>query len=139
MSGVSVTLERQKRAFHSIPYQRDDKASVTRYENQLRYQTLMQIGQPNVHAVVNPGDTSEEFTHEHLKQAQIRVYPDNVIVFDKIVADRADLMMIDAVGAKLQQKLRLELCAVYLEAPFDFPEGACPLPRGVVFESFVDQ
>ncbi|CAJ0722519.1 MAG: transporter substrate-binding domain-containing protein [Ralstonia sp.] len=139
MSGVSVTLERQKKAFYSIPYQRDGKTPITRCENQSKYQTLAQIDQPNVRAVVNPGGTNEKFAREHLKQAQIRVYPDNVTIFNEIVAGRADLMMTDAVETKLQQKLHPELCAVHPEAPFDFSEKAYLLPRDVVFKNFVDQ
>ncbi|MGD7324379.1 transporter substrate-binding domain-containing protein, partial [Ralstonia pseudosolanacearum] len=34
MSGISVTLERQKKAFYSIPYQRDGKTPIARCENQ---------------------------------------------------------------------------------------------------------
>ncbi|CAJ0849359.1 Cyclohexadienyl dehydratase [Ralstonia sp. LMG 32965] len=139
MSGVSVTLERQKKAFYSIPYQRDGKTPITRCENQSKYQTLAQIDQPNVRAVVNPGGTNEKFAREHLKQAQIRVYPDNVTIFNEIVAGRADLMMTDAVETKLQQMLHPELCAVHPEAPFDFSEKAYLLPRDVVFKNFVDQ
>ena len=139
MSGVSVTLERQKKAFYSIPYQRDGKTPITRCENQAKYQTLAQIDQPNVRAVVNPGGTNEKFAREHLKQAQIRVYPDNVTIFNEIVAGRADLMLTDAVETKLQQKLHPELCAVHPEAPFDFSEKAYLLPRDVVFKNFVDQ
>ncbi len=67
MSGVSVTLERQKKAFYSIPYQRDGKTPITRCENQSKYQTLAQIDQPNVRAVVNPGGTNEKFAREHLE------------------------------------------------------------------------
>jgi cyclohexadienyl dehydratase len=98
MSGISVTLERQKKAFYSVPYQRDGKTPITRCENQAKYQTLAQIDQPNVLTVVNPGGTNEKFAREHLKQAQIRVYPDNVTIFDEIIDGRADLMMRRASG-----------------------------------------
>ncbi|WP_459203881.1 transporter substrate-binding domain-containing protein [Ralstonia pseudosolanacearum] len=139
MSGISVTLERQKKAFYSIPYQRDGKTPIARCENQGRFQTLEQIDRPGVRAVVNPGGTNEKFAREHLKQAQIRVYPDNVTIFNEIIAGRADLMMTDAVETRLQQKLHPELCAVHPDAPFDFSEKAYLLPRDVVFKNFVDQ
>ncbi len=55
MSGVSVNLDRQKTALFSLPYLRDGKTPIARCENQARFQTIEQIDQPGVRAIVNPG------------------------------------------------------------------------------------
>lgn len=139
MSGVSVNLDRQKTALFSVPYLRDGKTPITRCENQARFQTLEQIDQPGVRAIVNPGGTNERFARAHLKRAAIAVYPDNVTIFDRIVAGEADLMITDAIETRLQQKLHPELCAVHPEAPFDYSEKAYLLPRDFLFKAYVDQ
>ncbi|WP_263262812.1 transporter substrate-binding domain-containing protein [Pseudomonas sp. RIT-PI-S] len=139
LSGVSVNLERQKKAFFSIPYQRDGKTPITLCKNQDRFQTLAQIDQPEVTAIVNPGGTNEKFARANLKQARIVVYPDNVTIFEQLVEGKADLMMTDAVETRLQQKLHPELCAVHPEAPFDFSEKAALLPQDAALKAYVDQ
>ncbi|MFA6313777.1 MAG: transporter substrate-binding domain-containing protein [Sterolibacterium sp.] len=139
MGGVSVNLERQKKAMFSIAYLRDGKTPITRCENKDRFQTLQQIDRPEVKAIVNPGGTNERFARANLKSAQIEVYADNVTIFDQLVAGKADLMITDAVETRLQQKLRPQLCAVHPEAPFDYSEKAYLLPRDWLFKAFVDQ
>ena len=59
MSGVSINLERQKRALYSQPYLNDGKTPITRCENVQRFQTIAQINQPRVKLIVNPGGTNE--------------------------------------------------------------------------------
>lgn len=139
MSGVSISLDRQKKALYSIPYLKDGKTPITRCENQARFQTLAQIDQPGVRLIVNPGGTNERFARANVRQAGITVYPDNITIFDQIVAGQADLMMTDAIETRLQQKLRPELCAVHPETPFDFSEKAYLLPRDLLWKAFVDQ
>lgn len=139
MSGVSVNLERQKKALFSIPYLRDGKTPITRCENKDKFQTLQQIDRPEVKAIVNPGGTNERFARANLKNARIEVYPDNVTIFDQLVAGKADLMITDAVETRLQQKLRPQLCAIHPEAPFDYSEKAYLVPRDWLFKAYVDQ
>jgi len=139
MSGVSISLERQKKAFYSIPYLRDGKTPITRCENKERFQTLAQIDQAGVRLIVNPGGTNERFARTNIKQASIAVHPDNVTIFDQIVAGRADLMITDAIETRLQAKLKPQLCALHPEAPFDFSEKAYLLPRDLIWKAFVDQ
>ena len=139
MGGVSISLERQKKAQFSIPYLRDGKTPITRCENKDRFQTLAQIDQSGVRLIVNPGGTNERFARAHVKQASITVYPDNVTIFDQIVAGKADLMITDAIETRLQQKLKPALCALHPEAPFDFSEKAYLLPRDYLWKTFVDQ
>ncbi len=140
MGGVSVTLERQKKAFFSIPFLVDGKAPITRCENVQKYQTEAQIDQPNVRVIVNPGGTNEKFARAHLTHAQITVYPDNVTIFQQIVDGKADVMVTDAIETRLQHKLHPELCAVHPDHPFTFSEKAYLLPRGdTIFKDYVDQ
>jgi len=139
LSGVSVNLERQKKAFFSLPYQRDGKTPITLCKNQERFQTLAQIDQPQVKAIVNPGGTNEKFARANLKHAQILMHPDNVTIFEQIVEGKADLMMTDAVETRLQQKLHPELCSVHPDAPFDFSEKAALMPQDAPLKAYVDQ
>ena len=139
MSGVSVSLERQKKALFSIPYMRDGKTPITRCENVQRFQTLAQIDQAGVRLIVNPGGTNERFARANVKNASITVYPDNVTIFQQIVDGQADLMITDAIETRLQQKLKPALCAVHPEKTFDFSEKAFLLPRDLLWKAFVDQ
>src|SRR5688572_25816980 len=139
MGGISVTTDRAKRAFYSDPYLVDGKTPITRCENVGRFQTLEQINQPGVRAVVNPGGTNEQFAKANLTQATIVPHPDNNTIFDEILAGRADLMITDATETRWQAQQHPELCAVHPEAPFTFSEKAYLLPRGdVVLQEWVN-
>lgn len=139
MSGISINLERQRQAYFSIPYLRDGKTPITLCSEEARFQTLEQIDQPGVTAIVNPGGTNEKFARANLKKARILVHPDNVTIFQQIVDGKADLMMTDAIEARLQSRLHPELCAVHPQQPFDFAEKAYLLPRDEAFKRYVDQ
>ncbi|PWC34541.1 hypothetical protein TSO352_21105 [Azospirillum sp. TSO35-2] len=139
VGGVSVTLERQKKALFSDPLMRDGKTPITRCENKDRFQTIADIDKPGVRLIVNPGGTNEKFARANIRAAGIEVHPDNVTIFDQIVAGKADLMITDAVETRLQQKLHPELCAVHPDQPFDFSEKAFLLPRDIVLKLWVDQ
>ncbi|PWC56399.1 transporter substrate-binding domain-containing protein [Azospirillum sp. TSO22-1] len=139
VGGVSVTLERQKKALFSSPLMRDGKTPITRCENKDRFQTVADIDKPGVRLIVNPGGTNEKFAKANVTKAEITVYPDNVTIFDQIIAGKADLMITDAVETRLQQKLHPELCAVHPDQPFDFSEKAFLMPRDMVLKQFVDQ
>jgi chorismate mutase-like protein len=139
LGGVSVSLERQKKAWFSIPYMRDGKTPIARCEDAPRYQTLADIDRPGVRLIVNPGGTNERFARAHAAHARLTVFADNVTIFDRILAGDADVMITDAVEARLQQRLHPRLCAIHPDAPFDFSEKAWLLPRDVVLKAYVDQ
>jgi chorismate mutase-like protein len=138
MGGVSVTEERRKVAGFSLTYLRDGKTPIARCADAGRFQTLAQIDQPGVRVIVNPGGTNERFARAHLRAATLVVFPDNVALFDEIVAGRADVMITDAVETRLQQRLRPQLCAIHPEAPFTVSEKAYLLPRDAAFRGAVD-
>ena len=139
IGGVSVSLERQKKAFFSIPYLRDGKTPIARCEDARKYQSLADIDRPEVRLIVNPGGTNERFARAHAAHATLTVFPDNVTIFDRIVTGEADVMITDAIEARLQQRLHPKLCAIHPEAPFDFSEKAVLLPRDVALKAYVDQ
>ena len=106
MGGISVTLERQKRAFFSAPYLVNGKAPIARCADKDRFATLEGIDKPDVTVIVNPGGTNERFVRAALKSAKIETFPDNRTIFDEVLAGRADLMVAESVEVKLQEKLR---------------------------------
>ena len=138
MGGVSITAERARVADFSVSYLRDGKTPITRCVDRERFQTIEQIDRPGVRVVVNPGGTNERFARARLTRATISVWPNNVTIFDRIVAGEADVMITDAIETRLQQRLRPALCAVHPEAPFDTAEKAYLLPRDAAFKSAVD-
>lgn len=140
MGGVSVTLERARKAAFSEPYLTDGKTPIVRCEDEKKYQTLDDIDRPGVRVVVNPGGTNEEFARAHIKRATLTVHPDNTTIFDEIVDGRADVMMTDASETRYQSKIHPELCAVHPDKPFSFSEKAYALPRAdAQFKEYVDQ
>ena len=139
VGGVSVSLERQKKAWFSIPYLRDGKTPIARCEDVHKYQTLADIDRPEVRLIVNPGGTNERFARAQTPHATLTVFADNVTIFDRIAAGEADVMITDAIEARLQQRLHPKLCAIHPEAPFDFSEKAVLLPRDVALKAYVDQ
>jgi len=139
MGGISVTLERQKKAFFSIPTLRDGKTPIVRCDDAPKYQTLAAIDRKEVRLIVNPGGTNERFARANAPHATLLVHPDNVTIFDRLVAGDADVMITDAIEARLQARLHPKLCAVHPDAPFDFSEKAVLLPRDVALKAFVDQ
>jgi len=139
MGGISVNLTRQKLALFSVPLMQTGKTPIVRCTDRGKYQTLATIDRPNVKVIVNPGGTNEKFDRANLTRAQIVLFPDNTKIFEEIIDKRADVMITDAVEARLQQKLHRELCALHPDKPFDFGELAYLLPRDFVWKAYVDQ
>ena len=128
MGGVSVTPARAALGVFTVTYLSDGKTPLVRCADQLKFQTIAQINRPGVRLIVNPGGTNEAFVRQHLAAADLRIFIDNVAIFDEIRANRADVMVTDAIEARLQQRLRPGLCAVHPEHPFDHSTKAYWLP-----------
>jgi cyclohexadienyl dehydratase len=140
MGGVSITLERQKKGMFSTPIMREGKTPIARCSDKNKFDTLAEIDRPGTRVIVNPGGTNERFTRANVRNAEIKVYNDNVTIFDEIAKGNADLMMTDSSETQYQQKLHPGvLCAVHPEKPFDFAEKAYWLQRDAAFKAFVDQ
>jgi len=124
----------------STPIMREGKTPIARCTDASKYGTLDDIDQPGTRIITNPGGTNERFARAHIKSAEIKVYNDNVTIFDQIARGDADLMMTDASETRYQQKLHPGvLCAVHPEQPFDFAEKAYWLQRDAALKAFVDQ
>ncbi len=140
MGGVSITLDRQKKGLFSVPIMREGKTPIARCSDVSKYQTLADIDRPGTRVIVNPGGTNERFARANIKAADVKVYDDNVTIFDEIAKGDADLMITDASETRYQQKLHSGvLCAVHPDQPFDFAEKAYWLQRDVPLKDFVDQ
>jgi cyclohexadienyl dehydratase len=140
MGGVSITLDRQKKGFFSVPIMREGKTPIARCGDVAKYETLADIDKPGTRVIINPGGTNERFARANIKSAEIKVYNDNVTIFDEIAKGDADLMVTDASETRYQQKLHPGvLCAVHPEKPFDFAEKAYWLQRDTALKAFVDQ
>jgi len=140
MGGISITLDRQKKGFFSAPVMREGKTPIARCADTAKYATLADIDKPGTRIIVNPGGTNERFARAHIKSADLKVYGDNVTIFDEIAKGDADLMMTDAAETRYQQKLHPGvLCAVHPDKPFDFAEKAYWLQRDPALKAFVDQ
>jgi cyclohexadienyl dehydratase len=140
MGGVSITLDRQKKGLFSTPIMREGKTPIARCADKDKYETIAEIDRPGTRIIVNPGGTNERFARANVKNAEIKLYNDNVTIFDQIASGNADLMMTDASETRYQQKLHAGvLCAVHPDRPFDFSEKAYWLQRDVALKAFVDQ
>ncbi|WP_235919509.1 transporter substrate-binding domain-containing protein [Aureimonas psammosilenae] len=140
MSGISVTLPRQREAFFSEGYLVNGKAPIVRCDDVAKYQSTEAINQPATRVVVNPGGTNEKFARTNLANAQIQLFPDNRVIWQEIAENRADVMVAESVEVKLQEKLHPGLCAVNPDQPLQYGEMGFLLPRGdVAFKAYVDQ
>jgi cyclohexadienyl dehydratase len=140
MGGITITLDRQKKGPFSSPIMREGKTPIARCADQAKYQTLADIDKPGTRVIINPGGTNERFARANIKSAEIKVYADNVTIFDEIAKDDADVMVTDASETRYQQKLHPGvLCAVHPDQPFDFAEKAYWMQRDQALKDFVDQ
>jgi cyclohexadienyl dehydratase len=140
VGGISVTLDRQKRAFFSSPYMVNGKAPITKCENVAKFQTVADIDKPGVTVIENPGGSNERFARANFKQAKIVIFDDNTKIFDEILKGDADVMISESVETIVQAKLHPGLCAVNPERPLQYGEMAYLLPRGdATFKAWVDQ
>ncbi|RIY02182.1 ArtI protein [Aureimonas flava] len=140
MSGISVTLPRQREVSFSAMYLVNGKAPIVRCEDVSKYQTIEAINQPATRVVVNPGGTNEKFARTKLADAQIQLFPDNRVIWQEIAENRADVMVAESVEVKLQAKLHPGLCAVNPDQPLQYGEMGFLLPRGdTAFKDYVDQ
>ncbi|HTS23691.1 MAG TPA: transporter substrate-binding domain-containing protein [Casimicrobiaceae bacterium] len=140
VGGISVTLERQKRAFFTAPYMVNGKAPITRCENVAKFQTVADIDKPGVTVIENPGGSNERFARASFKQAKIVIFDDNTKIFDEILKGNADVMISESVETIVQSKAHPGLCAVNPERPLQYGEMAYLIPRGdATFKAWVDQ
>ena len=140
VGGVSVTTERQKRAFFSAPYMVNGKVPIARCADVAKYQTIADIDKASVRVIFNPGGSNERFARANFRQAKLTLHGENITIFDELLANRADVFVTESAEALTQQKLRPGLCAVNADKPLQYGEMGWMLPRDdVAFKSYVDQ
>jgi cyclohexadienyl dehydratase len=139
MGGISITPERESKGSFSVPIMQEGKTPIARCKDIGKFETLADIDKPGTRVIVNPGGTNERFARAHIKNAEIKVYADNVTIFDEIASGDADLMITDASETRYQQKLHPGvLCAVHPDQPFDHAQKAYWLQRDAALKAFVD-
>lgn len=140
VGGVSISLERQKKAFFSDPITVDGKIPFVRCTDVERYQTIEQLNRPEVRLVEPPGGTNEAFVRRELPKAQLELFPDNTVIFQQVAEGKADVMITDASEALYQRRNYPQLCAVNPEKPLQYSEKAFLLPRDdYTWKAYVDQ
>lgn len=139
MSGISITLERQKLAMFSMPVLSGGKVAISRDEDAERFGALDAINQADVRVIFNPGGTNEQFAREHFPNAQLVLNEDNITIFQKIVDGVADVMVTDAIETVIQQEIHPQLEAANPDAPFSFSQKAFLIKNDLVFKAYIDQ
>ncbi len=140
IGGISVTTERQKRVFFSSAYMVNGKTPIVRCDDVKKFQSVADIDKAGVRVIANPGGSNERFAKANFKTATLTIHPENLTIFDEILAKRADVFVTEAAEALTQQKLKPGLCAVNPDKPLQYGEMAYMLPRNdAVMKSFVDQ
>lgn len=140
VGGISVTTDRQKRAFFSAPYMVNGKAPIARCADVAKYRTVADIDRPEVRVIFNPGGSNERFARTNFKHARLILHSENVTIFDEILANRADVFVTESAEAITQQRLKPGLCAINPDKPLQYGEMAWMLPRDdVAFKAYVDQ
>jgi len=140
IGGISVSTERQKRAFFSSAYMVNGKTPLVRCDDVGKYQSVAVIDKAGVRVIANPGGSNERFAKANFKVATLTIHPENLTIFDELLARRADVFVTEAAEALTQQKLKPGLCAVNPDRPLQYGEMAYLLPRNdAVMKSFVDQ
>jgi cyclohexadienyl dehydratase len=139
MGGISVTPDRESKGPFSNPLLQDGKTPIARCTDRGKFETLADIDHQGTRLIVNPGGTNERFARHNIRNAEIRVYADNLTIFDEIAAGRADLMITDASETRYQQKLHPGvLCAIHPDQPFDHTQKAYWLQRDTALKAFID-
>lgn len=140
VGGISVTTERQKRAFFSTAYMVNGKTPIARCADVAKFQTVADIDKTGVKVIFNPGGSNERFARANFKQAQMTLHPENLTIFDELLAGRADVFVTESAEAITQQRLKPGLCAINPDKPLQYGEMAYLLPRDdVAFKAYIDQ
>jgi cyclohexadienyl dehydratase len=139
MGGVSVTVDRAAVGDFSVTVMRDGKRPIARCADKERYLLVAAINAPTVRVVVNPGGTNERFAKANLPNAHVEVFADNRVIFEEIVAGRADVMVTDGAEADFQaRRYPGVLCPAAVSDSFDHFDKAYWMMRDPALKSAVD-
>lgn len=138
MSGISINTERALHGYYSLPYHSGGKTPIARCTDVDQLDSLIEIDQPSVRVIVNPGGTNQRFAADNIKQAELIIFPDNRTIFDEIAEGRADVMMTDAVEVMLITKTNQLLCATMPGQTFTQSQKGYLMPPDIRLKEFVD-
>ena len=113
LGGISITLERSALATFSIPYHTGGKTFLCRRADSARFSNPVAVNKPGVRLIVNRGGTNESVARSMFSSVTLVVYPDNIGVFNEIIAGRADVMLTDDTEADLKAEQYPQLCRSY--------------------------
>ena len=140
IGGISISLDRQKKASFSAGYMVNGKTPIARCEDVAKFQSVADIDRAGVRVIANPGGSNERFAKANFKTATLTIHGENLTNSDEILAKRADVFVTEAAEALTQQKLKPGLCAINADKPLQYGEMAWLLPRGdAPMKGFVDQ
>ena len=139
MSGVSITESRKVQASFTSPYHRGGKTPVSRCQDKSLYASLNDINQSNVRVIVNPGGTNEKFLDRQLTRATKILHGDNRTIFDEILKGRADVMVTDAIEARLMTSQLAGLCATMPGKTLTVQDKGYMMPKDPVFNQAVER
>lgn len=140
VGGISVTLDRQKRANFSTAYMVNGKTPIVRCADVQKYQSVADIDKPGVKVIANPGGSNERFAKANFKTAALTIHTDNITIFDEVLKGNADVFVTESAEAIVQQRQKPGLCAVNPDKPLQYGEMAYLLPRGdALTKEYVDQ
>ncbi|MBH81268.1 MAG: chorismate mutase AroQ, gamma subclass [Gammaproteobacteria bacterium] len=137
MGGVSITAERRRVGYFSIPYYSGGKTPIALCAQAARFGTLAEIDSPGVRVIVNPGGTNERFVRASLRRAEVVMHPDNRTIFEEILAGRADVMITDRIEVALQSSRQPRLCGT-MDRTLNHQDKAYLLPTDNPWKRYVD-
>jgi cyclohexadienyl dehydratase len=110
LGGISITPARAAVASFSISYHAGGKTFLCRRADSARFSIKDSVNKARVRLIVNKGGTNESVARAMFPTATLIVYPDNIGVFNEIIAGRADVMVTDDTEADLKIHQYPQLC-----------------------------
>lgn len=110
LGGISITPERAAVASFSVSYHSGGKTFLCRRADSARFSTMAAVNRPGVHLIENKGGTNESVARSLFPAATLQIYPDNIGIFNEIVAGHADVMVTDDTEADLKARQYPQLC-----------------------------
>jgi ABC-type amino acid transport substrate-binding protein len=139
MSGVSVTAERKTAGCFTTPYFRTGKTVLTRCALHRTFDTVAQLNDPSVRVIVNPGGTNERFVRDRLPNAHVVSHPDNRTIFTALAAGEADVMITDAIEARIESRSNPALCVADPPPLFEEVSKAYLISKDPRWQAWLDK
>ncbi len=139
MSGVSVTAERKTAGCFTTPYFHTGKTVLTRCALHRTFDTVAQLNDPSVRVIVNPGGTNERFVRDRLPNAHVVAHPDNRTIFTALAAGEADVMITDAIEARLESRSNPALCVADPPPLFEEVSKAYLISKDPRWQAWLDE